>query len=77
MMPHHIHEPGTPMPHTHAAHLLNPLRALALSPRTLVRRLELKPDFAVLELGPGPGYFSPEVARAVPQGKLMLVDVQQ
>jgi len=65
------------MPHTHAPHLLNPLRALVLSPGALVRRLELKPDFAVLELGPGPGYFSPAVAKAVPHGKLVLVDVQQ
>lgn len=70
------HEPGTPMPHAHAAHLLNPVRALVLSPSALVRRLELKPDFRVLELGPGPGYFSPAVARAVPRGKLVLVDVQ-
>lgn len=71
------HEPGTPMPHTHAPHLLNPLRALVLSPGGLVRRLDLKPDFVVLELGPGPGYFSPAVARAVPHGQLVLVDVQQ
>jgi ubiquinone/menaquinone biosynthesis C-methylase UbiE len=64
------------MPHTHAPHLLNPIRALVLSPGALVRRLELKPDFRVLELGPGPGYFSPAVAKAVPRGKLVLVDVQ-
>lgn len=66
-----------PMPHTEAHHLLNPLRGLILSPRALVRRLKLRPDSTVLELGPGPGYFSPEVARAVPEGKLVLVDVQR
>lgn len=76
MANHPKHEPGTPMPYTHALHLLNPLRAVVLSPGSLVRRLELQPDFTVLELGPGPGYFSPAVARAVPQGKLVLVDVQ-
>ena len=70
-------EPGTPMPHTQARHLLNPLRGLVLSQGGLVRCLELKPDDTVLELGPGPGYFSPAVARAVPRGKLVLVDVQQ
>lgn len=75
-MSNHAHEPGTPMPYTRARHLLNPIRALVLSPGMLVRRLELKPDFRVLELGPGPGYFSPAVARAVPRGKLVLVDVQ-
>ncbi len=69
------HEPR-PMPHTHAPHLLNPLRGLLLSPGRLVRRLGLRPDARVLELGPGPGYFSPQVARAVPQGTLVLVDVQ-
>jgi ubiquinone/menaquinone biosynthesis C-methylase UbiE len=73
----HKHEPGTPMPYANAPHLLNPIRALVLSPGALVRRLGLKPDFMVLELGPGPGYFSPAVARAVPKGKLVLVDVQQ
>ena len=40
-------------------------------------RLDLSPDFRVLALGPGPGYFSPTVARSVPEGKLVLVDVQQ
>jgi ubiquinone/menaquinone biosynthesis C-methylase UbiE len=66
-----------PMPHTEAHHLLNPVRGLILSPKGLVKRLELQPDSTVLELGPGPGYFSAEVARAVPEGKLVLVDVQQ
>jgi ubiquinone/menaquinone biosynthesis C-methylase UbiE len=65
------------MPPAHAPHLLNPIRALVLSPDALVRRLLLNPDFTVLELGPGPGYFSPAVARAVPQGKLLLVEVQK
>jgi ubiquinone/menaquinone biosynthesis C-methylase UbiE len=66
-----------PIPHTEARHLLNPLRSLILSPRKLVQRLDLSPSSRVLELGPGPGYFSPKVARSVPQGKLVLVDVQQ
>ena len=71
-MTEHRHEP---MPHTH--HLLNPLRGLILSPKGLVKRLNLRPDSKVLELGPGPGCFSLEVARAVPEGRLVLVDVQQ
>jgi ubiquinone/menaquinone biosynthesis C-methylase UbiE len=64
------------MPHTRASHLLNPLRGLLLSPSRLVRRLGLKPDFTVLELGPGPGFFSSAVARALPTGKLVLIDIQ-
>lgn len=70
------HEPG-PIPFAQAGHLLHPLRRLILSPPGLVRRLSLEPDSAVLELGPGPGYFSIEVARAIPKGRLVLVDVQQ
>ncbi len=31
----------------------------------------------MLELGPGPGYFSPEVARSIPEGRLVLVDIHQ
>lgn len=72
----HNHGHG-PMPVERAPHLLNPLRALILSPGALAKRLDLHDDSRVLELGPGPGYFSPEIARRVPQGKLVLVDVQQ
>ena len=43
MATHRKHEPG-PMPHTHASHLLNPIRSLALSPRGLVQRLCLEPS---------------------------------
>lgn len=70
------HEP-TPMSYERASHLLHPLRKLILSPRKLVQRLDLQKDSKVLELGPGPGYFSLEVARHVPAGKLVLADVQQ
>ena len=70
------HKPE-PMPYSKAGHLLNPLRGLILSPKKLVSRLGLRPCLKVLELGPGPGYFSPDVAKAVPEGKLILVDVQQ
>lgn len=70
------HEPR-PIPHTKARHLLNPLRNLVLSPKSLVKRLDLEPEFRVLELGPGPGYFSPEVARSLSEGRLVLVDVQE
>lgn len=66
-----------PMPVERAPHLLNPLRALILSPRALTKRLDLKKNSQVLEVGPGPGYFSPEVARRIPEGKLVLADIQQ
>jgi uncharacterized protein len=63
-------------PHEYAEALLNPLRRFILSPAQLARRLALSDDMRVLELGPGPGYFSVELARRVPNGSLVLVDVQ-
>lgn len=66
-----------PMPHTEAPHLLNPLRGFFFSPGRLLRHLGLTKESHVLELGPGPGYFSPAVARAIPKGRLVLVDVQE
>ena len=57
--------------------LLFPLRSLILSPRQLVSRLHLTEASHVLELGPGPGFFSIRVARSIPRGHLYLVDLQR
>jgi ubiquinone/menaquinone biosynthesis C-methylase UbiE len=40
-------------------------------------RLHLRENFNVLEIGPGSGYFSVEVARRIPHGHLELFDIQQ
>jgi ubiquinone/menaquinone biosynthesis C-methylase UbiE len=64
-------------PHELAFVLLLPLRALLLSPAELVRRLAVGEGARVLEIGPGPGYFSPRVARHVAQGRLELFDLQR
>jgi len=53
-----------------------PLRRLIISPGALADRLALRPADDVLEVGPGPGYFSVEVSRRVPQGSLTLIDLQ-
>lgn len=66
-----------PMPYQKAAHLLNPLRKIILSPQKLAKRLSLEHNFNALELGCGPGYYSAEVARSIPDGRLTLVDIQQ
>jgi len=54
-----------------------PLRRLVLSPETLAGRLCLEASLRVLEVGPGPGDFSAEVARRLPQGRLELFDLQR
>ncbi len=64
-------------PHQAARTLLNPLRGLVLSSSRLIKRLQLRDDMTVLEVGPGPGYFSPDVAAAIPAGKLLLFDIQR
>lgn len=63
-------------PASQARWLLHPLRRFVMSPRAMVRRLALKPADHVLEIGPGPGWFSPEIARAIPDGRLVLFDIQ-
>lgn len=56
--------------------LLIPLRNIFLSPRQLVKRLDLQPHMHVLEVGAGPGYFSSRVAQAIPEGRLVVADIQ-
>lgn len=64
-------------PAEHAGWLLTPLRRLIMPPERMVRRLALKPADHVLEIGPGPGWFSPTLAKAVPDGRLVLFDIQR
>jgi ubiquinone/menaquinone biosynthesis C-methylase UbiE len=63
-------------PHKWAFTLLIPLRNLILSPKKLINRMALLPDMHVLEVGPGPGYFSLPVAKKLTNGKLVLADIQ-
>lgn len=67
---------SAPFPHWMSWLLDNPLRALFISPQTLVDRIPIRPTDRILEIGPGPGYFSLELARRVPEGHLELLDVQ-
>lgn len=64
-------------PHELAFVLDTPLRNLILPAARLVDRLHLTKDSRVLEIGPGPGYFSSEVARRIPAGELILLDIQR
>ena len=54
---------------------LNPRRARWQKPATLVRALGLRRGQVVAEIGSGPGYFTPRLARAVgPSGHVYAVD---
>ena len=63
-------------PVEYARWLLNPLRYLIMPPRRIVGRLQLSPADRVLEVGCGPGFFSPAIARRLPAGHLTLFDAQ-
>ena len=64
-------------PHELAPMLLIPFRRIVLSPEKLIQHLDLARASRVLEVGPGPGFFSIDVARAIPEGRLELVDIQR
>ncbi len=64
-------------PHEMAFWLNMPFRRLILSPQKLIPRLHLQPNHHVLEIGPGGGYFSIELAKHLLQGKLELLDIQE
>jgi ubiquinone/menaquinone biosynthesis C-methylase UbiE len=68
---------GTGMyPVEYAAWLLSPLRYLIAPPSRIANRLKLLPTDRVLEIGCGPGFFSPAIARRLAAGTLTLLDAQ-
>ena len=67
---------GKVFPAEKATSLLNPLRRLVQSPERTVGRMQLREDAHVLEVGCGPGFFSPSIERAVPNGRLVQLDLQ-
>jgi len=69
-------EAGKAFPASEATSLLNPLRRLVQSPRRTIDAMRLAPTDRVLELGSGPGYFSPDIAGATLAGYLVLFDLQ-
>jgi len=68
---------GGPMPFSEAPHLLHPLRRWIHPMRSTLEKFRLKPGNTVLELGPGPGYFTVEASRMVgPGGRILCLDIQ-
>jgi len=67
----------TVFPASQAATLLHPARRRIQDPRRMVAAFGVRDGERVLELGPGPGYFTAEAAAAAgPGGRVVAVDVQ-
>ncbi len=68
---------GGPIPVSQAGALLHPLRRWIHPVRPMLEKFRLKAGDTVLELGPGPGYFTIEAARIVgPAGRVVCLDIQ-
>ncbi len=68
---------GGPIPASQAALLLHPLRALMHPVGQMLEKFRVKRGDTVLELGPGPGYFTIAASQAVgPTGRLLCLDLQ-
>ncbi|MGB3333516.1 MAG: methyltransferase domain-containing protein [Mycobacterium sp.] len=65
-----------PFPHQVAFLLDNPIHRRLVNPGGVVGQLALRGGERVLEIGPGPGIFSIEIARRLTTGHLDLFDVQ-
>ncbi|WP_324687103.1 class I SAM-dependent methyltransferase [Mycobacterium sp. 94-17] len=66
----------SPFPHQATFLLDNPIRRVVLKPGRVIDALALTGAESVLELGPGPGFFSVEIARRLTDGRLELFDLQ-
>ena len=55
----------------------NPIRRKIQSPKTLAERMYLQSNMLVLEVGPGKGSYTFEVAKRVPNGKIITIDIQE
>jgi len=60
----------------HIRHLEDPARDAYQKPEEVIRALGLDPKAVVADVGCGPGYFTLRLARAVPQGLVLAVDVE-
>jgi ubiquinone/menaquinone biosynthesis C-methylase UbiE len=65
------------MGHRGAAWLERPTREREERTDLLIGRLPLAADDVVADIGAGTGYFSIPIARRVPEGKVLAVDIQQ
>jgi SAM-dependent methyltransferase len=59
-----------------AAHFDDPARDAWQRPEAVIEVVGLDPDMVVADIGAGTGYFAVRLARAVPAGKVIAVDVE-
>ncbi len=64
------------MGHQAAEWLNRPGRIQEEMPDAVVENMNLAPDHVVADIGAGSGYFSFRIAKKVPQGKVLAVDIQ-
>jgi ubiquinone/menaquinone biosynthesis C-methylase UbiE len=67
---------ASPYPHQAAFILNNPFRRALSKPGRTVDSIGLTGSEHVLEVGPGPGFYSVEIARRLSYGRLDLFDIQ-
>jgi arsenite methyltransferase len=73
----HVMRRGTPyFPHQLAFMLDSPMHRALAKPGQVAEKLDLTGSERVLELGPGPGLFSVEIARRLSSGRLEQFDLQ-
>ena len=65
------------MGHQAAGWLNRPGRIREEMPDEVVANMGLEPDHVVADIGAGSGYFSFRIAKLVPEGRVMAVDIQR
>ncbi|SOX51433.1 class I SAM-dependent methyltransferase [Mycobacterium ahvazicum] len=70
------HQGAAPYPHQAAFFLNNPIRRALSNPARKVDSIGLTGTEHVLEVGPGPGFYSVQIARRLIYGRLDLFDLQ-
>ena len=73
---HKARQNPSPYPHQAAFFLNNPVRRAFSKPTRIVNSIRLTGSERVLEVGPGPGFYSVEIARRLTYGHLDLFDIQ-
>ncbi|MFT4853808.1 MAG: FkbM family methyltransferase, partial [Candidatus Azotimanducaceae bacterium] len=64
------------MGHRAAGWLNRPTRIQEEMPDEVIKNMRLAPDHVVADIGAGSGYFSFRIAKQVPDGKVLAVDIQ-